>query len=33
MVDESGDDYLYPSSLFVPARVPHMVEESILNAV
>jgi len=29
IIDESGDDYLYPSSYFVPIQVPQTVEESL----
>ena len=32
IIDESGEDYLYPSSYFVPIRVPQTVEESLLRA-
>jgi hypothetical protein len=32
IIDESGEDYLYPSSYFVPIKVPKMVEESLLRA-
>jgi len=32
VIDESGEDYLYPSSYFVPIQVPHTVEESLLRA-
>jgi hypothetical protein len=32
VIDESGEDYLYPSSYFVPIQVPHSVEESLLKA-
>lgn len=32
IVDESGDDYLYPSSNFSPIKVPQPVEESLLRA-
>ena len=32
VVDESGEDYLYPSSYFVPIQVPEIVEESMLRA-
>ena len=32
IIDESGDDYIYPSSYFVPIQVPQMVEESLLSA-
>ena len=33
VIDESGEDYLYPSSYFVPIQVPHSVEESLLKAL
>jgi len=29
MIDESGEDYIYPSSYFVPIQVPQTVEESL----
>jgi len=32
IIDESGDDYLYPSSYFVPIQVPQTVEESLRRA-
>lgn len=32
VIDESGEDYLYPSSYFVPIQVPQIVEESLLKA-
>jgi hypothetical protein len=32
IIDESGEDYLYPSSYFVPIQVPQTVEESLLRA-
>lgn len=32
VVDESGEDYLYPASRFIPIEVPHAVEESLLHA-
>ncbi|HJX30930.1 MAG TPA: hypothetical protein VJ624_03650 [Thermodesulfobacteriota bacterium] len=32
VIDESGENYLYPSSYFVPIQVPHSVEESLLKA-
>ncbi|MBI5194245.1 MAG: hypothetical protein HZA08_12515 [Nitrospirae bacterium] len=32
VVDESGEDYLYPASYFVPIKLPQMVEESLLIA-
>ena len=28
VVDESGEDYLYPASYFVPIQVPEAVEKS-----
>ncbi len=31
-IDESGEDYLYPSSYFVPIQVPQTVEESFRRA-
>jgi len=32
IIDESGEDYLYPSSYFVPIQVPQTVEKSLLRA-
>jgi len=32
VVDESGEDYLYPTSYFMPIEVPKAVEESLLRA-
>lgn len=32
IIDESGEEYLYPSSYFVPINVPHIVEESLRRA-
>ena len=32
IIDESGEDYLYPSSYFAPIKVPETVEESLLRA-
>jgi len=31
VVDESGEDYLYPASCFAPIRVPAAVEKSLLR--
>ena len=31
IVDESGEDYLYPDSYFVPIKVPPKVEKSLLH--
>ena len=32
VVDESGEDYLYPAEWFVPVEVPKAVEASLLKA-
>lgn len=32
VVDESGEDYLYPAEWFVPVDVPEAVEASLLRA-
>jgi len=32
VIDESGEDYLYPASYFPPIKVPAAVEESLLRA-
>jgi hypothetical protein len=32
VVDESGEDYLYPADWFVPVEVPKAVEASLLKA-
>ncbi len=32
VVDESGEDYLYPAQWFVPLEVPKAVEDSLLKA-
>jgi hypothetical protein len=32
VVDESGEDYLYPTEWFVPIELPQAVEESLLRA-
>jgi len=32
IIDESGEDYIYPSSYFVPIQVPQTVEQSLLRA-
>jgi hypothetical protein len=31
IIDESGEDYLYPASYFSPIKVPAEVEESFLK--
>jgi len=30
VIDETGEDYLYPANLFVPINVPREVEETFL---
>jgi hypothetical protein len=32
VVDESGDDYLYPTELFVGIEVPKSVRDAIIKA-
>ena len=32
VIDESGEDYLYPASYFAPIKVHAAVEESLLRA-
>lgn len=32
VIDESGEDYLYPAEWFVPIELPRAVEESLLQA-
>jgi hypothetical protein len=32
VVDESGEDYLYPTEWFVPIEVPEAVQHSLLEA-
>ena len=32
VVDESGEDYLYPAEYFVLVDLPHAVEKSLLRA-
>ena len=29
VVDESGDDYLYPAKFFVRVELPHIVERAL----
>lgn len=33
VIDESGEDYLYPSRMFVLAPLPAAVEEAVLQAM
>jgi hypothetical protein len=30
VIDETGEDYLYPANLFVPIEVPREVKEALL---
>ena len=32
IIDESGEDYLFPADYFIPIEVPVAVEETILHA-
>jgi len=32
VVDESGEDYLYPAKYFIPIELPKAVAESVLKA-
>jgi hypothetical protein len=32
IIDESGEDYLYPADRFVPIAVPESVQKSLLKA-
>ncbi|MDD5033410.1 MAG: hypothetical protein PHE55_01515 [Methylococcaceae bacterium] len=32
IIDESGEDYLYPESFFAPVELPILTEELILRA-
>ena len=32
VIDESGEDYLYPAAHFVPIDIPESVQQSLLNA-
>lgn len=32
VVDESGEDYLYPADWFIPIRIPSAVATSLLKA-
>jgi hypothetical protein len=33
VIDESGDDYLFPASYFVPIKLPQAVRKAVLAAV
>jgi len=32
VIDESGEDYLYPVDYFVPVQLPHSVERAVRRA-
>jgi hypothetical protein len=32
IVDESGEDYLYPEGYFVPIELPHAAEQAFVQA-
>ncbi|MBO6558784.1 MAG: hypothetical protein JJ957_20055 [Pseudomonadales bacterium] len=32
VIDESGEDYLYPSELFVPLDLPKETEQAVIEA-
>lgn len=32
VIDESGEDYLYPAEWFVPIKLPQALEKSLLRA-
>ena len=32
VIDESGEDYLYPSSLFIDAKLPKAVQAAVIEA-
>jgi len=32
VVDESGEDYLYPEEYFIPVTLPRNVEEAVIKA-
>jgi hypothetical protein len=31
VIDEEGEDYLYPSDWFLPIQLPHNIEEAIVD--
>lgn len=33
VIDESGEDYLYPASYFSPVKLPKVAEQSLLLAI
>ena len=32
VIDESGEDYLYPEEFFVPVQLPHSAEKAVRRA-
>lgn len=32
VIDESGEDYLYPSRYFVPIKLPTRIEQAVLGS-
>jgi len=32
VIDESGEDYLYPESYFVPVQIPHEAQDALQKA-
>ena len=32
VIDESGEDYLYPQDLFIPIELPQAAEKALLSA-
>ncbi len=33
VIDESGEDYLYPAEYFVPIKLPQAAERAVLKAI
>jgi len=33
IIDESGEDYIYPKSFFIPIEIPKKVKQAILHTV
>ena len=33
VIDESGEDYLYPEEYFVPIKLPQAAERAVLKAI
>lgn len=32
VIDDSGEDYLYPEEYFVPVKLPKAIEQALVNA-